>query len=107
MVFGWGKKKLEENEINVISKEKHILLSDVTDILKEIHSVRDKTIMAEVKTFRNKINSNRETLLISSRILEISESRICFSLGTTLISFSSNFFLPQPNTIYFTIKSQF
>ena len=63
MVFGWGKKKLEENEINVISKEKHILLSDVTDILKEIHSVRDKTIMAEVKTFRNKINSNRETLL--------------------------------------------
>ena len=63
MVFGWGKKKLEENEINVISKEKYILLSDVTDILKEIHSVRDKTIMAEVKTFRNKINSNRETLL--------------------------------------------
>ena len=63
MVFGWGKKKLEENEINVIPKEKHILLTDVTDILKEIHSVRDKTIMAEVKTFRNKINSNRETLL--------------------------------------------
>ena len=63
MVFGWGKKKLEENEINVIPKEKYILLSDVVDILKEIHSVRDKTIMAEVKTFRNKINSNRETLL--------------------------------------------
>ena len=63
MVFGWGKKKLEENEINVIPKEKYILLSDVPDILKEIHSVRDKTIMAEVKTFRNKINSNRETLL--------------------------------------------
>ena len=63
MVFGWGKKKLEENEINVIPKEKHILLSDVSDILEEISSVRTKTIMAEVKTFRNKIDSNRKTLL--------------------------------------------
>ena len=60
MVFGWGKKKLEENEINVTSKEKHILLSDVSDILEEISSVRTKTIMAEVKTFRNKIDSNRK-----------------------------------------------
>ena len=63
MVFGWGKKKLEENEINVIPKEKHILLSDVSDILEGISSVRTKTIMAEVKTFRNKIDSNRKTLL--------------------------------------------
>ncbi len=63
MVFGWGKKKLDENEINVVPKEKHILLSDVSNILEEISSVRTKTIMAEVKTFRNKIDSNRKTLL--------------------------------------------
>ena len=70
MVFGWGKKKLEENEINVIPKEKHILLSDVSDILEEISSVRTKTIMAEVKTFRNKIDSNRKTLLRITKELD-------------------------------------
>ncbi len=70
MVFGWGKKKLGENEINVIPKEKHILLSDVSDILEEISSVRTKTIMAEVKTFRNKIDSNRKTLLKITKELD-------------------------------------
>ena len=70
MVFGWGKKKLDENEINVVPKEKHILLSDVSDILEEIHSVRTRTIMAEVKTFRNKINSNCETLLKITKELD-------------------------------------
>ncbi|MEE3212892.1 MAG: hypothetical protein VX209_00005 [Thermoproteota archaeon] len=70
MVFGWGKKKLDENEIDVIPKEKHIILSDIADILEEIHSVRTKTIMAEVKTFRNKINSNCETLLKITKELD-------------------------------------
>ena len=70
MVFGWGKKKLKENEINVIPKEKDILLSDVSDILEEISSVRTKTIMAEVKTFRNKIDSNRKTLLKITKELD-------------------------------------
>jgi len=70
MVFGWGKKKLDENEINVVPKEKHILLSDVSNILEEISSVRTKTIMAEVKTFRNKIDSNRKTLLKITKELD-------------------------------------
>ena len=70
MVFGWGKKKLDENEINIVHKEKHILLSDVSDILEEISSVRTKTIMAEVKTFRNKIDSNRKTLLKITKELD-------------------------------------
>ena len=70
MVFGWGKKKLEENEINVTLKEKHILLSDVSDILEGISNVRTKTIMAEVKTFKNKIDSNRKTLLKITKELD-------------------------------------
>ena len=70
MVFGWGKKKLDENEINVVPKEKHILLSDISNILEEISSVRTKTIMAEVKTFRNKIDSNRKTLLRITKELD-------------------------------------
>ena len=70
MVFGWGKKKLDENEINVGPKEKHIQLSDVSNILEEISSVRTKTIMAEVKTFRNKIDSNRKTLLRITKELD-------------------------------------
>ena len=70
MVFGWGKKKLDENEINIVPKEKHILLSDISNILEEISSVRTKTIMAEVKTFRNKIDSNRKTLLKITKELD-------------------------------------
>ena len=59
-----------ENEINVVPKEKHILLSDISNILEEISSVRTKTIMAEVKTFRNKIDSNRKTLLKITKELD-------------------------------------
>ena len=51
-------------------KEKHILLSDISNILEEISSVRTKTIMAEVKTFRNKIDSNRKTLLKITKELD-------------------------------------
>ena len=63
MVFGWGKKKHEEQEPDVAPQKKQILLSDVSNIVNEIRSIRTKTITAETKTFRNKIKSSCETIL--------------------------------------------
>ena len=63
MVFGWGKKKTEEQEPDVAPQKKQILLSDVLNIVNEIRSIRTKTITAETKTFRNKIKSSCETIL--------------------------------------------
>ena len=63
MVFGWGKKKPQKQEPDIIPQKKQILLSDVHNIANEIRSIRTKTIVAEAKTFRNKINSSCETIL--------------------------------------------
>ena len=63
MVFGWGKKKPQKQESDIIPQKKQILLSDVPNVVNEIHSIRTKTIIAETKTFRNKINSSCETIL--------------------------------------------
>ena len=63
MVFGWGKKKPQKQESDIAPQKKQILLSDVPNVANEIRSIRTKTIIAEVKTFRNKINSSCETIL--------------------------------------------
>ena len=63
MVFGWGKKEPRQNVSEIAHQKKQILLSDVQNIVSEIRSIRVKTIIAEVKTFRNKINSRCETIL--------------------------------------------
>ena len=63
MVFGWGKKKPQKLEPDITPQKKQILLSDVTNVANEIRSIRTKTIIAETKTFRNKITSSCETIL--------------------------------------------
>ena len=63
MVFGWGKKKLEKQEPEMVHQEKQILLSDVPNVVDEIRSIRTKTIIAEAKTFKNKIKPRCETIL--------------------------------------------
>ena len=63
MVFGWGKKKSEKQEPDFVPQKKQILLSDILNIANEIRSIRTKTIIAETKTFRNKIISSCETIL--------------------------------------------
>ena len=63
MVFGWGKKKPQKQESDIAPQKKQILLSDVTNVANEIRSIRTKTIIAETKTFRNKITSSCETIL--------------------------------------------
>tara|TARA_B000000460_G_scaffold51560_1_gene33900 strand:- start:3882 stop:5162 length:1281 start_codon:yes stop_codon:yes gene_type:complete len=70
MVFGWGKKKPEQSEVDVIPEEKQISLTEISDIIKDIRSIRTRTIIAEVKAFRNKINSDRKTILEIANQLE-------------------------------------
>jgi len=62
MVFGWGKKKPEQQETDIVTREKQITLNEIPDIISEIRSIRERTIIAEVKSFRNKINLNRNTI---------------------------------------------
>jgi len=63
MVFGWGKKKSEKQEPEMAPQKKQILLSDVPNVVDEIRSIRTKTIIAETKTFKNKIKPSCETIL--------------------------------------------
>ena len=70
MVFGRGKKKPEQSEVDVIPEEKQISLTEISDIIKDIRSIRTRTIIAEVKAFRNKINSDRKTILEIANQLE-------------------------------------
>jgi len=63
MVFGWGKKKPKKQESEIIPQKKQILLSDVPNVVDEIHSIRTKTIIVETKTLKNKIKSSCETIL--------------------------------------------
>ena len=70
MVFGWGKKKPQQHEADTIPEIKQITLIGVPDVVKEIRSLRLKTVLAEVKTFRNKINSNCKIILNIATELE-------------------------------------
>jgi len=70
MVFGWGKKKPQRHEDDNIPEIKQITLTKVSDAVKEIRLLRLKTVLAEVKIFRNKINSNRKIILNIATELE-------------------------------------
>jgi len=56
MVFGWGTKKEKKQEmIESAPQEKQISLSDVDGIIQNLSSLRIKTIIAEVRSFKSKI----------------------------------------------------
>ena len=63
MVFGWGKKKTQQYEEDITSREKEIFLSEIPDIIKELKSIKAKTIISETNAFRNKIKSNCDSIL--------------------------------------------
>ncbi len=55
MVFGWGKKKKSLEYETTIQEEKEIKLDEINSKVEEIQNLRKKTIVAESKTFREKI----------------------------------------------------
>ena len=71
MVFGWGKKKahVEEAEL-IVRKEKDVHIPEIKVILEDIQSLRTKTIIAEVKSFRKKIETQLKDILKITKDLE-------------------------------------
>ena len=66
MVFGWGKKKQvvqEENDELVVTAHKEVTLHDIPNLLTDITNLRQKTLIAEVKSFQKRIQSDTKTLL--------------------------------------------
>ena len=70
MVFGWGNKKPKQRKADIAPEIKQITLTNMSDVIREIRSIRLKTIIAEVKTFRNKISSNCKAILNIATELE-------------------------------------
>ncbi len=70
MVFGWGKKKEKQQEIETVPLEKQISLSEVNKITSEIKSLREKTVISEYKSFKNKINDQLKELIRIAKELE-------------------------------------
>ena len=70
MVFGWGKKKETSQEIETVPLEKQISLSEVNKITNEIKSLREKTLISEYKSFKNKIDDQLKELIRIAKELE-------------------------------------
>jgi len=65
MVFGWGKKKKEQEQISDISVQsiaKKITLIEVSQILEDLKAIRSKTLIAETRLFANKIKPQFDEL---------------------------------------------
>src|SRR3990170_2450709 len=73
MVFGWGKKKNQEPETS-IQEEKKIRLSEIKSTVDEIQSLRAKTIITEIKSFRKNIEENLDA--ISKIIKELEQDNL-------------------------------
>ena len=70
MVFGWGKKKDEKQTMKTAPSEKEIHLSDVKNIIDEITSLREKTLIEESKSFKNEISYQLDELVRIAKKLE-------------------------------------
>jgi len=75
MVFGWGKKKKEveyEEPVETIrNMSQTITLDDIPKVLDDLVILRKKTLAAEMKSYRNQIDPQREVILkIANELLE-------------------------------------
>ena len=62
MVFGWGKKKKSLEFETSIQEEKEIKLDEINSKVEGIQNLRKKTIVAESKTFRKKIEEKLDEI---------------------------------------------
>ncbi len=71
MVFGWKKKKTQNQESGQsVSIGKEISFSDIPKLLEEIKSIRIKTMISETKSFRKNMETQREAILKIANELE-------------------------------------
>jgi len=70
MVFGRDKKKEEKQRTKTTRIRKEISLSEVNKIIEDFKTIREKTLITETKSIKNKIVSNLGDLLKISKTLE-------------------------------------
>jgi len=70
MVFGWGKKKQEENLIEETIHQKEIQLGDVTKIVDELNQLRKSQIISEIKYLRDNTEPLIHDLMNIGNVLE-------------------------------------
>jgi len=74
MVFGWGKKKkqveVEENFEPVQPKSQSITLDEIPKVLDDLVILRKKTLVTEIKSYRNQLDPKREMILRIANELE-------------------------------------
>jgi len=63
MVFGWGKKQERNTSEETERKEVEIKFTDIEKILEDMHKLREKTLVAEVRVFRNKMEPEKNEVL--------------------------------------------
>ena len=63
MVFGWGKKQEQDTREKIERKEVEIKFTEIEKVLEEMHKLREKTLIAEVKVFRNKMEPEKNEVL--------------------------------------------
>ena len=74
MVFGWGKKK-KQDEFNepvetIRLTSQSITLDEIPKVLDELITLRKKTLVAEIKSHRNRLDPQREIILKVANELE-------------------------------------
>tara|TARA_B100001750_G_C15515420_1_gene606734 strand:+ start:778 stop:2088 length:1311 start_codon:yes stop_codon:yes gene_type:complete len=73
MVFGWGKKRdviEERKEEIIIPSNKETTIQKIPEILQGITDLRQKTLVLEAKSFRNRMDSDRKTILSIAQELD-------------------------------------
>ncbi len=74
MVFGWGKKKkqveVEQPIESARPTSQSITLDEIPKVLDDLVSLRKKTLVAEIKTYRNHLDPKRELILKIANELE-------------------------------------
>ena len=70
MVFGRGKKNEEKQRAETTRIRKEISLSEVNKIIEDVKTIREKTLITETKSIKNKIAPNLVDLLKISKTLE-------------------------------------
>ncbi len=70
MVFGWGKKKQEENSVDNIIQNKVISLADIPKIISDLSALRKSQTLSEINNLRNKTAPLIEELMKIGNVLE-------------------------------------
>jgi len=76
MVFGWGKKKKSLEFETSIQEEKEIKLGEINSKVEGIQNLRKKTIVAESKTFKKKIEEKLDEISKIIKALEKDDLKV-------------------------------